>query len=47
MAALLPTEVFSVSPVHPGGAPEVAVVLILLPALFTRPDALVPAASRT
>ena len=44
MAALLLAEVLSIVPVLLVGAPEVAVVAVLLPAFFAGFDALVPAA---
>ena len=44
MSALLLAEVLSIVPVLLVGVPEVAVVAVLLPALFAGYDALVPAA---
>ena len=44
MTALFLTEVFSVGPLLLVGAPEEAVVAVLLPALFAGFNALVPAA---
>ena len=47
MSALLLAEVLSIVPVLLVGVPEVAVVAVLLPALFTGVNALVPAAIRS
>ena len=44
VSALLLAEVLSIVPVLLVGVPEVAVVAVLLPALFAGFDALVPAA---
>ena len=47
MSALLLTKVLSVGPVLLVGAPEVAVVPILLPTVVAGFDAFVPAAARS